>query len=130
MRNGLGAQAQLMMDDASGEIKLVVVLTVVTATHLGAFALRRGGKHLGISEVVSFLGCLFYGAGIWLVAQAFHLDSHYPDGVWWWAIGVLPLALCLDSLLLHLLFVCLMALWGGMEVLGFMNSHPWWMFGW
>ena len=90
--------------------------------------MRRDGKHLVLSETVSFMGCLFYGAGIWLVAQAFHLEAHYPDGVWWWAIGVLPFALCLDSLLLHVLFVSLLALWGGMEVFGFRHLSPWWMY--
>ena len=117
-------------EELSRTVKLVVVLTVVTSTHLIAFRLRRGGHHLALSETVSFLGCLFYGAGIWLVAQAFHLEAHYPDGVWWWAIGVLPFALCLDSLLLHLLFVSLVALWGGMEVFGFWSMSPWWLPGW
>ena len=117
-------------EELSRTVKLVVVLTVVTSTHLIAFRLRRGGYHLALSETVSFLGCLFYGAGIWLVAQAFHLEAHYPDGVWWWAIGVLPFALCLDSLLLHLLFVSLVALWGGMEVFGFWSMSPWWLPGW
>ena len=113
----------------SREIKLVVVLGVVTSTHLIAFSLRRGGRYVALSEVVSFLGCLFYGAGIWLIAQAFHLDGHYPDGVWWWAIGVLPFALCLESVLLHLLYVSLLALWGGMEVFGFWHLGPW-LLGW
>ena len=92
--------------------------------------LRVRAKAPRLSEVVFFLGCLFYGAGIWLVAQAFHIEAHYPDGVWWWAVGVLPFALCLDSLLCHLLFVALMALWAGMEVLGFVYLSPWFLFGW
>ena len=117
-------------EELSRTVRLVVVLTVVTSTHLIAFRLRRGGRHLALSETASFLACLFYGAGIWLVAQAFHLEAHYPDGVWWWAIGVLPFALCLDSLLLHLLYVSLVAMWGGMEVFGFWNMSPWWLPGW
>ena len=117
-------------DQLAREVKLVLVLVVVTATHLCGFRLRRDGNHLAISEVISFLGCLLYGAGIWLVAQAFHLEAHYPDGIWWWAIGVLPFALCLDSLLLHLLFVSLVALWGGIEVLSFPHLSPWWFRGW
>ena len=117
-------------EELSRTVKLVVVLAVVTSTHLIAFRLRSGGRYLALSETVSFLGCLFYGAGIWLVAQAFHLEAHYPDGVWWWAMGVLPFALCLDSLLLHLLFVSLLAMWGGMEVFGFWNLSPWWLPGW
>lgn len=116
-------------DQLSREIKLVVVLGVVTATHLIAFQLRSRGS-LALSEVVSFLGCLLYGAGIWLIAQAFHLEAHYPDGVWWWAVGVLPFALCLDSLLLHILFVGLMGVWSGMEVFGFAHLSPLLLLGW
>lgn len=117
-------------DQLSREFKLVVVLSIVTATHLLAFRIRSQGKHLALSEVVSFVACLFYGAGIWLVAQAFHLDGHYPDGVWWWAVGVLPFALCLDSILLHVLFVFLLGLWAGMEVIGYWHLSPWWMPSW
>ena len=31
-----------------------------------------------------FLGNLFYGASIILVAQIYHLGEHMPDGVFWW----------------------------------------------
>ncbi len=70
-----------------------------------------------LSEVAFFLGCLFYGAAIWLLAQIFHITSSNYDGLWWWAIGCLPFALLLDTVLLHLLFAGLLALWVGFEVL-------------
>ncbi len=107
------------------EARLATALAVIAGTHALAFRLRRTSPT--VSEVVFFLGCLFYGAGIWLIGQAFHLDAHYPDGVFWWAVGVLPFALVLDSVLLHLLFVGLMATWAGMETLGFMHLRPWWV---
>ncbi|MFA6560457.1 MAG: GDYXXLXY domain-containing protein [Verrucomicrobiia bacterium] len=99
--------------------KLTVVFTVLAATHGAGLYLRfgRGGRRA--SELVFFLGCLFFGASIWLVAQAFHLNAHYPDGFWWWAIGVLPFALCLDTLLIHCLYVGLLATWAGTEILGY-----------
>lgn len=99
--------------------KLTIVFTVLAATHGAGLYLRfvRGARRA--SELVFFLGCLFFGAGIWLVAQAFHLDSHYPDGFWWWAIGVLPFALCLDTLLIHCLYAGLLATWAGTEILGY-----------
>lgn len=112
------------------EGKLVIVLGVIAATHLGALRIRRHEKHIAVSETISFMGCLFFGAGIWLIAQAFHLEAHYPDGVWWWALGVLPFALCLNSLPLHLLYAALLALWGSMEVLGFSHLSPWWAVNW
>ncbi len=111
-------------------VKLVLVFGSVAITHSIGFYLRFVTSARRLSEVAFFLACLFYGAGIWLVAQVFHLDSHYPDGVWWWAIGVLPFALFLDTLLLHMLFVGLLAVWAGMEVTGFSHLSPWWMWNW
>jgi hypothetical protein len=108
--------------------KLVVIFGVILGTYAGAFSLRYRVGARGLSEAVFFLGCLFYGVGIWLIAQIFHLDSHYPNGVWIWAIGVLPFALCLDTLLLHGLLAALLALWAGMEVLGFSHLGGW-LFG-
>jgi uncharacterized membrane-anchored protein/uncharacterized membrane protein len=107
--------------------KLGTVLAVISATHGLALWVRRTSPTA--SEIGFFLGCLFYGAGIWLIGQAFHLDAHYPDGVFWWAVGVLAFALVLDSLLLHTLFVALMAMWAGMEMLSFAHLRPWWSAG-
>ena len=108
--------------------KLTMVLGTVALTHAAGFSLRYRRNAAALSENVFFLGCLFYGAGIWLVAQAFHLDAHYPDGVWWWAVGVLPFALCLETRLLHALLVGLLGLWAGMEVLEFGHLGAW-LFG-
>jgi hypothetical protein len=115
-------------DDLSRSSKLITVLGTIAATHAFGFSLRYRRKATGLSETVFFLGCLFYGAGIWLVAQAFHINSHYPDGVWWWAVGVLPFALCLETRLLHALLVALLALWAGIEVLNFDHLGGW-LFG-
>jgi uncharacterized membrane protein len=110
--------------------KLLLIFGTILGTQAGGLYLRfvRGAPRA--SEIALFLGCLFYGAGIWLVAQVFHLDAHYPDGVWWWAVGVLPFALCLDSLLLHCLLVGLLGLWAGMEVIGFSNLAQRMFWGW
>ena len=109
--------------------KLVIIFGVLGGTHAGAFYLRYKRNAKRSSEVVFFLGCLFYGAGIWLIAQVFHLDAHYPDGVWWWSLGVLPFALCLDTVLIHLLFVVLLGIWAGMEILEFPHLGPWLFWG-
>lgn len=109
-------------------LKLIIIFGVIIGTHTGGFYLRYQRQAPLLSEVVFFLACLFYGAGIWLVAQVFHLSAHYPDGVWWWALGVLPFALCLDTLLLHSVLVALLALWAGLEILGFGHLGAW-LFG-
>ncbi|MEJ5277040.1 MAG: DUF2157 domain-containing protein [Thermogemmata sp.] len=110
--------------------KLVIIFGVILGTYTGGFYLRYNRKAQTASELVFFLGCLFYGAGIWLVAQIFHLNAHYPDGIWWWALGVLPFALCLDTLLLHALLVALLAIWAGTEVLGFSDRGAWFFWIW
>jgi len=109
-------------------LKLVIIFGAIIGAHAGGFVLRYRRQARLLSEVVLFLACLFYGAGIWLVAQVFHLNAHYPDGLWWWALGVLPFALCLDTLLLHALLVALLAVWAGVEVLGFGHLGAW-LFG-
>ena len=115
-------------DDLSRGIKLAIVLGTIALTHAAGFSLRYRRNSPALSEIVFFLGCLFYGAGIWLVAQVFHINAHYPDGIWWWAVGVLPFALCLETRLLHALLVGLLALWAGQEVLNFGHLGGW-LFG-
>lgn len=58
-----------------------------------------------------FAGGLSYGAAIMLIAQIYHLGEHFPDGLFWWAAGVLPMALLTGSRLLHLLQLSLATLW-------------------
>jgi uncharacterized membrane protein len=115
-------------DDLSRGTKLAVVLSTIAITHAAGFSLRYRRNSPALSETVFFLGCLFYGAGIWLVAQVFHINAHYPDGLWWWAVGVLPFALCLETRLLHALLVGLLALWAGQEVFNFGHLGGW-LFG-
>lgn len=101
--------------------KLALIFGAIAATYGLGFYLRylRGQRRL--SEAIFLLGCLLYGAGIWLVAQIFHMSAHYPDGMFWWAMGVLPLAFLLDSLALHALLVALLATWSGLEIFGFQH---------
>lgn len=111
-------------------VKLVIIFGTILGTYTLGFYLRFTMRMRLASELVFFLGCLFYGAGIFLIAQIFHLNAHYPDGVWWWAVGVLPVALCLDTLLLHALLVALLALWAGMEILNFHHLGAWFFGRW
>ncbi len=126
----LGGLAALMMFAAaallvsynwqaiSGTGKLAIVFGTLLATYGIAAAFWRNG-YQRVSEVVIFFAGLFYGAAIWLIAQVFHMEAHYPDGYFWWAVGVLPLALIFDTLLLHALFAVLVSAWVGTEIVGY-----------
>lgn len=109
-------------------VKLVLIFGTILGTYGLGFWLRYvRGERRG-SEIAFFLACFFYGCGIWLVAQVFHIQGHYPDGLWYWALGVVPFALCLDTLLVHALLVGLLATWVGTEILDF--GGPWLLGGW
>ena len=58
-----------------------------------------------------FLGSCAYGTSIMLIAQIYHIGEHYPDGIFWWAAGVVPLALIMKSTLLMILGTGLAMIW-------------------
>lgn len=70
-----------------------------------------------------FLGTLFYGSGIWLIAQIFHINSHFPNGVLFWFIGVLPVAYVTGSLPILTESSLLLSLWTVMEQGEFNNRN-------
>jgi uncharacterized membrane protein len=109
--------------------KLTVLLGSLVGSFLAAMGMRYGKQWRLTSEVVLLLTGILYGVNIWLIAQIFNIQSHYPNGFLFWALGVLPLALCLDTLLLHGLYAVLLAAWVGTEILGFPAFHPW-LFHW
>lgn len=90
-------------------------LIVLTMTTQG-FALR---KHLAGQQTSAgwffLLGNLFYGASIILIAQIYHLGEHMPDGVFWWALGCLPIGVLLSSPWLTLQSSLLALIWFFME---------------
>lgn len=109
-------------------LKVGATVLGTLAAHAAAFGLRyRRAARTG-SEVLFFVGCLLYGAAVWQIAQAFHINAHYPDGLFWWAVGVLPFALLLDTVLVHVLLSAVLAVWVGTEVLGFRDLAGW-LFG-
>jgi uncharacterized membrane protein len=111
-------------------LKVAMILAGLVATHKGGLTLRFRAGLERASGPAFFLGCLIYGAGIWLIAQIFHLSGHDPDAVWWWAAGVLPFALALDALELHALYAVLLAIWAGWEVLDFAGQGAWFFGRW
>lgn len=111
-------------------IKLLILFIAMIGTQVLALHLRFN-RRLKIWSEACFLAVgILYGVGIFLVAQIFHLNAHYPDGVYWWALGVLPMAVCMDTLLLHILLVALLGVWCEMEVVHFSNMGIWFFGRW
>lgn len=86
-----------------------LILVTLIVNVLGFLRFRAGDKKSATTWF--FLGGLLYGASIMLIAQIYHIGEHFPDGIFWWAIGVLPVAILLESSLILLLAGTLGFIW-------------------
>lgn len=81
-----------------GAAKLGGLLAAMVLTYGGGFRLRYVGEsYHGTGNALLFLGVLLYGANVFLVAQAMHINAEAPSLVLLWAVGVLPLGWLLES---------------------------------
>ncbi len=97
-----------------------LVALTLGANLFGLIKFRR--EQMSTAVALFFLGGLFYGASIILIAQIYHIGEHYPDGIFWWAIGVLPVAVLLESTLIMMLTVSIGFVWFFVE--SSMNFYP------
>jgi len=97
-------------EDIPRAMRMAGLVAITLLANLGGiynYKHNRGKSAVGLF----FLGAIFYGASIILIAQIYHIGEHYPDGVFWWAMGVLPLAFLLRSNLIMMLSVALAFIW-------------------
>ena len=100
--------------------KLVLIFGCVGASHgLGLFWRGAGGGRSQVAEALSLLGTMAFGAGIWLVAQLYHINEHFPTGFLLWGGGALAMAWALLSPAQGLVATVTLTIWGSCEVLGF-----------
>ncbi len=106
--------------------KLAVVFGSLAAAHgVGLWWAQRDDWRRNTGAAAGLLGTMLFGAGIWLVAQIYHIDEHYPNGFLIWALGALVMAWALDSIVQAMLAAVLLAIWGGCEMLDFDDGNIW-----
>jgi len=106
--------------------KLGLILGGIAGLHAGGIKLRHGSdrwKQLG--EALCLLGTMLFGAGIWLVAQIYHIEEHFPNGFLIWGVGALALAWAMPSLMQGALAAVVLCIWGSSEAWGFHQTIPW-----
>lgn len=91
---------------------------------IAGYMLGRGAHPL-VGQAVLLLGVLLFGANIWLIAQIYHISSHYPNGVLMWALGALLASYLLRSHPALCAAALLAMLWTGMEGFGFDRPVHW-----
>src|SRR5512143_2414412 len=73
--------------------KLAVIFIPMTACYVLGYLLRyERGDFPRVGAGFILLGALVFGAGIFLIAQIYHLSVHFANGPLVWGLGVLPLA--------------------------------------
>lgn len=107
-------------------LKLAAVFLALGGTHAGGLVrrARTGGSGAAV-ETLHLLGTMLFGAGIWLVAQIYHIEEHYPTGFLVWALGALAMAWALDSVAQGLLAAVLLVGWSSTEAFGFRAPEIW-----
>jgi uncharacterized membrane protein len=96
--------------------RLFIVFSSMLASYGFGFYLRyeaRNYPRVGASLIL--LGSLIFGAGMFLIAQIYHITVHYPNGPLLWGLFVLPLAYLLRFKSLISLAILVLLIWLGME---------------
>ncbi|MBF0569007.1 MAG: DUF2157 domain-containing protein [Nitrospirae bacterium] len=80
------------------------------------------GTYPGVGASLFLLGAIIYGAGIFLIAQAYNVSSHSPIGILMWGAGVLPMAYAVRLKPLLALSIVTLLVWIFMEISPGFNS--------
>jgi len=99
--------------------KLALVFGALAGAHGAGLRLFLATPHRGLGEGLCLLGTMLFGAGLWLVAQVYHIEEHYPTAFLAWGLGAAALALALPSIPQALLATVLLSIWCGTERVGF-----------
>jgi|TARA_R110001599_G_scaffold67199_2_gene189879 uncharacterized membrane protein len=105
-------------------LKLAVIGVSILLAHGAGMALYGADRQRKLGESLHLLGTVLFGAGIWLVAQIYHFDAHYPDGFLLWFVAALSLAWALPSAAHGILAAVLLVVWSGLETFEFQRQLP------
>ncbi len=94
--------------------RMLLLFFITLAVNLQGMRLLLGGRDKA-GVLWLFFGSICYGATIMLIAQIYHIGEHFPDGIFYWALGVLPLIFITQSRLIALLCLVLATTWAIVE---------------
>lgn len=97
-------------DNIPGPIKTISLFTfTLTINVIGAHMFIKGKEQLG--SILLLFGSLMFGVSIMLIAQIYHLGDYYPDGIFWWVMGIVPIMLLTKNRFIAMLVIVLSTLW-------------------
>ena len=109
--------------------KLSLLFSSMTGAYLAAAWALSGQRYPALGQAFLLLGVLLFGNNIILIAQIYHIDSHYPNGILLWSVGALITTIIMRSEAVLIAAGVLGLLWSGMEIFDFRLLHwPWLIF--
>ncbi len=78
-------------------LKIGVILVSMLVSYSIGWYLKEKLNLEKTSSALFLLGTIIYGAGIFLVAQMFHMRANWPDGFILWMFGAIAIAFALES---------------------------------
>jgi uncharacterized membrane protein len=105
-------------------VKLAVIFAALIGAHGAGFWLKQSrSQYQTAGEGLHLLGTMLFGAGIWLIAQVYHIEEYYPNAFLIWGLGALALAWSMPSIAHGILAAILLVLWNCFEAFDFKNPH-------
>lgn len=99
--------------------KLGVIFAALLLAHGAGLWLRGKNYPDAAAEAAHLLGSTLFGAGIFLVAQIYHISAHYPNAFLIWALGATLLTWAIPSIPQGLLAAALFCLWACTEIISY-----------
>lgn len=95
--------------------KLGVIFSGLAVAHGAGLWFNRRALPDGVAEAAHLLGTMLFGAGIFLIAQIYHISAHYPNAFLVWGLGALLLTWTLPSVSQGVLAALLLCIWACAE---------------
>ncbi|MEK7466303.1 MAG: DUF2157 domain-containing protein [Planctomycetota bacterium] len=113
-------------DGMSDALRLGMIFASVIGLQWGGYELAfRRGNHPHVGQALLLIGNLAYGAGIFLVAQIFHLSGHWPNAFLAWGLGALAVAVAVETVPVFALAAGALTVWGIGEAAEFHATGLW-----
>ena len=105
--------------------KLAIIFGSIAISHsLGITTFLRSERFKALGEALTIIGTMLFGSGIWLIAQIYHIEEHFPNAFLLWGIGAALLAWAIPSVAQAIIAAILFTLWAIMEGVAFGTSIP------
>jgi len=104
--------------------RLIILFATMWAAYAAAWWLQRK-DHERMSDAAVMVGAAMFGANIMLIAQIYHIERHYPDGVLVWGLGALLAAWLTASRGALALSIMLFGFWTWYETFEFGPKVHW-----